>query len=146
MDTSPSFPSKLLAYTPLHSLSPISSSIHCLHSTKTNPVTCVGKHSVVSDSFTTPWTVAHQAPLSTGFPRQEYWSELPFPTPGDFPDLGIEPTSSVSPALQEDSLLLSHRKGQSCWSYHWHFKCQTQWIHFSHSFDFLLYLTVTYTQ
>ena len=52
--------------------------------------------SVVSDSFVIPWTVAHQAPLSSGFPRQEYWNKLPFPFPGDLPDLGIEP---VSPAL-----------------------------------------------
>ena len=49
----------------------------------------------------TPWTVAHQAPLSTGFPRQEYWSGLPFPSPGDLPNPGME---SVSPALQADSL------------------------------------------
>ena len=47
----------------------------------------------------TPWTVAHQAPLSMGFPRQEYWSGLPFPPPGDLPNLGIKPTSFVSPAL-----------------------------------------------
>ena len=40
-----------------------------------------------------PWTVACQAPLSTGFPRQEYWSGLPFPTPGDLPDPGTEPAS-----------------------------------------------------
>ena len=40
----------------------------------------------------TPWTVAHQAPLSMGFPRQEYWSGLPFPPPGDLPDPGIEPS------------------------------------------------------
>ena len=40
----------------------------------------------MSDSFVTPWTVAHQAPLSMGFPRQEYWSGLPFPSPGDLPD------------------------------------------------------------
>ena len=40
----------------------------------------------------TPCTVAHQAPLSMEFPRQEYWSGLPFPSPGEFPDLGIEPT------------------------------------------------------
>ena len=45
----------------------------------------------------TPWTVAHQAPLSIGFPREEYWSGLPLPTPGDLPDPGIEP---VPPALQ----------------------------------------------
>ena len=44
----------------------------------------------------TPWTVAHKAPLSMGFPRQEYWSRLPFPTTGDLPDPGIEP---ASPAL-----------------------------------------------
>ena len=47
----------------------------------------------------TLWTVAHQAPLSMGFPRQEYWSELPFPSPGDLPDPGIELTSLISPAL-----------------------------------------------
>ena len=40
--------------------------------------------------FSTPWTVAHQAPLSMGFPRQEYWSGLPFPSPGDLPDPGIK--------------------------------------------------------
>ena len=53
-------------------------------------------------------TVAHQALLSIGFPRQEYWSELPFLSPGDFPDPGIKPASSLSPALQVDSLSLSH--------------------------------------
>ena len=46
--------------------------------------------------FVTPWTVAHQAPLSTGFPRQEYWRGLPFPPPEDLPDPGIKPES---PAL-----------------------------------------------
>ena len=49
----------------------------------------------------TPWTVAHQAPLSMGFSRQECWSGLPFPSPEDLPDPGIEPRS---PALQADSL------------------------------------------
>ena len=43
-------------------------------------------HTVVSDSFATPWTIALQAPLSMGFFRQEYWSGSPFPTPGDLPD------------------------------------------------------------
>ena len=43
--------------------------------------------------FVTPWTVARQAPLSMGFFRQEYWSVLPFPSPGDPPDPGIEPIS-----------------------------------------------------
>ena len=51
--------------------------------------------------FATPWTVAHQAPLSLEFSRQEYWSGLPFPSPGDLPDPGIKPGS---PALQADSL------------------------------------------
>ena len=45
--------------------------------------------------FATPWTVAYQAPLSMGFSRQEYWSGLPFPSPGDLPDPGIEPRSPV---------------------------------------------------
>ena len=45
------------------------------------------------------WTVAHHAPLSLGFSRQEYWSALPFPPPGDLPDPGIEPMSPISPAL-----------------------------------------------
>ena len=51
--------------------------------------------------FVTPWTVAHQAPLSMGFSRQEYWSGLPFPSPGDLPNPGIETGSS---ALQADTL------------------------------------------
>ena len=51
--------------------------------------------------FETPQTVAHQAPLSMGFFGQEYWSGLPFPSPGDLPNPGMEP---VSPALQADSL------------------------------------------
>ena len=42
----------------------------------------------------TPWTVARQAPLSMGFPRQEHWSGLPFPSPGDLPGTGVEPMSS----------------------------------------------------
>ena len=49
--------------------------------------------------FVTPWTVAHQAPLSMEFSRQEYWSRVSFPSPGVLPDPGIEPMSSVSPAL-----------------------------------------------
>ena len=51
--------------------------------------------------FATPWTVAHQVPLSMRFSRQEYWSGLPFPPPGDVPDPWIEPES---PALQADSI------------------------------------------
>ena len=51
--------------------------------------------------FATPWTVAYQAPPSVGFSRQEYCSGLPFPSPGDLPDPGIEPGS---PAFQADAL------------------------------------------
>ena len=49
--------------------------------------------------FATPWTIARQAPLSIGFSRQEYWSEVPCPPPGDLPDPGIEPVSLTFPAL-----------------------------------------------
>jgi len=49
--------------------------------------------------FATPGAVARQAPLSMGFSRQEYWSELPCPPPGDLPDPGTESVSPVSPAL-----------------------------------------------
>ena len=52
----------------------------------------------------TPWSEACQAPLSIEFSRQEYWSGLPFPPPGDPPSSGIEPKSPVSLALQADSL------------------------------------------
>ena len=52
--------------------------------------------------FATPWTVAHQAALSMGFSSQEYWTGLPFPCPGDLPNLGIE---LGSPTLQADSFL-----------------------------------------
>ena len=65
----------------------------------------VGRRKVKSLSrvrlFVTPWTVAHQAPPSMGFSRQEYWSGLPFPSPGHLPDPGLEPRS---PALQADVL------------------------------------------
>ena len=61
----------------------------------------------MSDSVT-PWTLAHQAPLSMGFSRQEYWSGLLLPSPGDLPDPGIKHMSPASPTLQADPLLLSH--------------------------------------
>ena len=51
--------------------------------------------------FVTPWTVAHQAPLSMEFSGQEYWNELPFPPPGDLPDPGIELDFLASPALAD---------------------------------------------
>ena len=78
---------------------------------------CVS-HSIMSDCFSSSWSVANQAPLSLGFSRQEYWSGLPFPTPGDHPNPGIEPRS---PDLQADSLLSeSLRQQMSIWlSFRW---------------------------
>ena len=72
-------------------------------------VACV--HSVAQSCLTLLWplwTVACQATLSLGFSRQEYWSGLPFPLPGDIPDSGIELKSLASPALLVDSLPLCH--------------------------------------
>ena len=66
-----------------------------LHSTLCNPMDC-----------------SPQAPLSLGFFRQEYWGRLPCPSPGDLPDPGIKRVSPLAPALQADSLPLSHRKVQ----------------------------------
>ena len=65
----------------------------------------------MSDSFESPWIVAHQAPLSMEFSRQEFRSGLPFPSPADLPDPWIKP---VSPALQADSLLceLKRKRGE----------------------------------
>jgi hypothetical protein len=60
----------------------------------------------MSDYFTTPWTVADQAPLSMGFPRREYWSGFPFPSPGDLLNPGMK---LKSPAWQADSLPPSHQ-------------------------------------
>ena len=57
--------------------------------------------------FATPWTVPHQPPPSMGFSRQEYWSGVPLPSPGDLPDSGIEPWS---PTLQAEALRLSHQE------------------------------------
>ena len=67
-----------------------------------------GRGSLVTKScptLVTPWTVAHQGSLTMGFPRKEYWSGLPFPSPGDLPSTRIKPRS---PVLQAVSLLLSH--------------------------------------
>ena len=60
---------------------------------------CVLSHFSRVQLFATLWTVAHQDPLSMGFSRQEYWSGLPCPPPGDLPDPGIKPASFMSPAL-----------------------------------------------
>ena len=70
---------------------------------------CVCAYSVTQSClFMTTWTIAHQAPLSMGFPRQEHWSGLPFPPPGDLPSPGIKPESLVSPALAGRFFTLCH--------------------------------------
>ena len=66
---------------------------------------CMLSHFSCVRLFATLWTAACQAPLSTAFSRQEHWSGLPCPPPGDLPNPGVEPRS---PALQVDFLLLSH--------------------------------------
>ena len=68
--------------------------------------------------FATPWTVAHQAPLSMGFSRQEYWNGLPFPSPGDLPGPGIE---LRSPEMQADTLTSEPPVVRSCQS-------EIQWL------------------
>ena len=64
-------------------------------------------HSSCVQLFATLWTVDHQAPLSLGFSRQEYWSALLCPPPGDLPNKGIEPVSLMSPALVSRFLTIS---------------------------------------
>ena len=69
-----------------------------------HPLSCTDGGGLVAKScltLATPWAIAFQGPLSMGFPRQEYWSGVPFPSPGDLPNPGNEPGS---PALQADSL------------------------------------------
>ena len=85
--------------------------LHLLEPPQPEPVLCI-KRTWTCYSLSrvwlsaTSWMVAHQAPPSLGFSRQEYWSGLPCPSPGDLPNPGIEPGS---PALQADSLSLSHQ-------------------------------------
>ena len=80
--------------------------IYLVFSLQLHPLSHMHVAFLVTQSYltlATPWTVACQAPLSMGLPRQKYWSELLFPPPGHLPDPGIEPASPVSPALQVDS-------------------------------------------
>ena len=86
--------------------------------------------------FATPWTAARQAPLSTGFSRQEHLSGLPSPPPGGLPDPGMEPSSPVSPALQAESY---------CWATgeaftHIYMPSKTGIRHFTHAVA-MLFLT-----
>ena len=77
--------------------------------TRTRACTHLLNHFSHVQLFATLWTVTHQASLSLGFSRQEYWNGLPRPPPGDLPKTGINPVSPVSPALQAGSLALSHQ-------------------------------------
>ena len=82
---------------------------------------CGGLIAKSCPTLETPWTVACQALLSMGFSRQEYWSGLPFPSPGDLPDSVFEPRS---PALYADSLLTATREtlGIGLWSQNHHIR------------------------
>ena len=84
--------------------------------------------------FATPWTVAYQAPLSMGFSRQQYWRGLPFPSPVDLPDPGIEPRS---PALQADALP-SEPPGK-VWLYITKGSMQIRFLFFSFPFPQIIY-------
>ena len=77
-------------------------------------VLCVLSHFSQFWFFMILWAIARQAPLSTGFSRQECWSGLPCPAPGDLPSPGIKPASPAVPALQAFSLLLSHQRSPIC--------------------------------
>ena len=108
--------------------------------------------------FVTPWTVARQAPLSMGFCSQEYWSGLPFPSPGDLPDPGIKPGS---PTLEANALTSeppgkpaqSHRKHQFWWRrkgvyswqvshiFPWCWRPLTETIVFSETYSLKLWLS-----
>ena len=81
----------------LNNVTEIHSQLHLIQLYKVNWVKSLSRVLL----FVTPWTVAYQAPPSMGFSRQEYWSGLPCPSPGDLPDRGIEPRS---PAFQADTL------------------------------------------
>ena len=77
-------------------------------------------------TFATPWTAACQDPLSIGFPKQEYWSGLPFPFPGAPPDPGI---NSASPALQVDSLPGRHPGSPFVYLTHFQILSPFRWLH-----------------
>ena len=78
-------------------------------------IECMLSRLVMTNSFETLWTVAHQAPLSMGFPRQEYWSGLPFPSPGELPNPGIEPMSPQGQAFHHCGSTGLYNKRQTVW-------------------------------
>ena len=80
-----------------------------------NDTTCMRESSVIFQLFATLWNVACQAPLSMGFSRQEYWSGLSWPSPGDLPTQEIKPGSPAAPSLRADSLQWSSVQTQAVW-------------------------------
>ena len=92
-------------------------------------------HEVISDSFVTPWTVAHQAPLSVEFPRQEYWSVLLFTSPRDLPDPGIE---HVFPVLAS-RFFTTEPPGKSNYVYHIHIYTHHIHTNIDHMYIFLIF-------
>ena len=86
-------------------------SVRMLFPTDDHQVILRGDHNLYLLLFVALWTVASQAPLSMGSPRQEYWSGLPFPTPEDGPNPGIIPASPVSPALASRFLTAEPPRG-----------------------------------
>ena len=105
---------------------------------------CMLSHFSCVQLFVTLWTVAHQAPLSMGFSRSEYWSELPCPPPRYLPALGIEPKSPAAPTLQADSLSLSHQGSPCTYIYMYIYNCKQMSLKWSKSLSFspkcLIYL------
>ena len=95
-----------------------SNNIHRLEIIYTGSAVMVRSRSVLSNSVT-PWTIARWAPLCMEFSRQEYWSGLPFPTPGDLPNPEIEPMSVVSPVLAGRFFTMSHLEAYT--------QTQSQW-------------------
>ena len=88
------------------------SNLACTHTHTHTYVLCVLSHVWL---FETPWTVAYQTMLSMAFSRQEHWSGLPFPTPGDFLNTGLNPHLLHLLHWQVDSLLLGHLGSSCCW-------------------------------
>ena len=84
-------------------LQPVSSWLLAINQHHSEDVCMLSSFSHVQ-LFVTPWTVAHQAPLSMGFSRQEYWSESPFPSPGDLSNPGIKPESLTSHCIGKQVL------------------------------------------
>ena len=126
-------------YSNFHSLSQKKNHLLCIFCSSLSTYILIYTHTdtvcMLSRSFVTPWTVALQAPLSMGFSTQEYWSGLLCSSPGDLPNLGIEPRSSI---LQANSLL-SERPGPWCvYIYIWIFISALHKWYYIHKFSYIV--------